>query len=419
MNEFNQFTWNNDDYQNNTGNYLTPASEFKKTETVKKKKKAPKAWMIAFASAVAGALIVSFVSPVVSSYIEQSRTEANGSFQLENNKGTSPEVKKMTYSDGEKKELTTVEIGKIAGPSVVGITTVIETQAFNFFGQGGTQESSGSGSGIIITADGYILTNNHVINGAKSIKVILNNSKEYDAKVIGSDVKTDIAVLKIEEKDLNAATLGDSDLLEAGEKVVAIGNPLGQELAGSLTQGIISALNRTLTVDDVTYKLIQTDAAINPGNSGGPLVNVYGEVIGINTVKVSASDVEGLGFSIPINDAKPIIEDLINFGYVKGRPLIGLSVRYITQQEADYYGIACAGLYVVDVSNYSGAEKAGIKKGDVIIKCEGQEVKASEDLNNIRDKHKAGDTITLTVNRDGTVTDVKVELTEDKPTFKQ
>ena len=218
---------------------------------------------------------------------------------------------------------------------------------------------------------------------------------------------------------LPTAALGNSDLIEAGEACVAIDNPLGQELAGSLTHGIISALNRTLTVDNVTYTLIQTDAAINPGNSGGALVNMYGEVVGINTVKVSSSEIEGLGFAIPVNNAKPVIEDLINYGYVKGRPQIGVTLIYVTEQEANYYNIPAAGLFVSDVSNGSGAAAAGIKKGDVILKCNGEAVKSSEEINAIRDTFRAGDMITLTINRDGSVMDINVTLSEEKPTFAQ
>jgi len=343
----------------------------------------------------------------------------SGSFAFPTPAGTNTTVTQVTYNPENRTELSTVEIGKLVGPAVVGISTIVETQSYSFFGYSAPSQSEGSGSGIIITADGYIVTNNHVIEGAKSIKVILNNSKEYDARIIGSDAKTDLAVIKIEAIDLPTAVMGDSDALEAGERCVAIGNPLGQELAGSLTQGIISALNRTLKVENVNYTLIQTDAAINPGNSGGALVNAYGEVIGINTVKVSSSEIEGLGFAIPANNAKPIIEDLINHGYVKGRPQIGVTLIYVNEQEANYYNIPAAGLFVSDVSSGSGAATAGIKKGDVILKCNGEAVKSSEQINAIRDKFKAGDTITLTVNRDGSVLDIKVVLTEEKPTFAQ
>lgn len=409
MREFNEFQWHS---ENEVQNPIVPGPVH--METVPKKKN--RTFLVAMSGAVVGALVMAFVSPLISGLFGKTVSQ-NGNFRFPETTGASTTVTQVTYNPETRKELTTVEIGKLVGPAVVGISTIVETQTYSFFGHSGVSESEGSGSGIIISADGYIVTNNHVIEGAKTIKVILNNSKEYEARVIGADSKTDLAVIKIEAKDLPVAVMGDSDMLEAGERCVAIGNPLGQELAGSLTQGIISALNRTLTVDNVTYTLIQTDAAINPGNSGGALVNAYGEVIGINTVKVSSSQIEGLGFAIPANNAKPIIQDLINHGYVKGRPQIGVSLIYVTEQEANYYNIPAAGLFVSDVSAGSGAETAGIKKGDVILKCNGEAVKSSTEINTIRDKFKAGDTITLTVNRDGSIMDIKVVLTEEKPTF--
>ena len=211
-----------------------------------------------------------------------------------------------------------MDIAKKAGPAVVGVVSKITTTTY--FGL--SQEQEGGGSGIIINSDGYIITNQHVINGATTVKVVLNNGKEYDAKLIGQDRKTDLAVIKIEETNLPTAELGQSSALEVGELAVAIGNPMGLEFAGSVTAGVISALNRTMTVDGRQYTLIQTDAAINPGNSGGALVNKYGQVIGINTVKIGASGYEGMGFAIPIDIAMPIINELLESGYVKGRPVI-------------------------------------------------------------------------------------------------
>ncbi len=402
MQEFNEFQWHSPEPPTQT-----PAPE-------PQKKKNP-TWLTAFLGAVVGALLVSILSPAISGLFGHD----GGTFSFGDAPEATPSLLQVTYNPENRTELTTVEIGKLVGPAAVGITTVVETQMYSIFGGRNTYESSGSGSGIIISSDGYIITNNHVIQNAKKVTVILNNSKVYDAKVIGADAQTDLAVLKIDAKDLPTAVLGNSDALEAGERVVAIGNPLGQELAGTLTEGIVSALNRTLTVDNVSYTLIQTDAAINPGNSGGALVNRFGEVIGINTVKVSSSDVEGLGFSIPVNNAKPIIEDLINHGYVKGRPRIGLYAEYLTPEEAAYYNIPSAGLFVSEVVADSGAAKAGIRKGDVVLKCNAEEVKSVDELNAIRDQFKAGDTITLTINRDGNVMDIRVTLTEETPSFTQ
>ncbi len=402
MQEFHQFEWHS---QENT------ARETVAHAPVPEKKS--RTWLVALSSAVVGALVASLVLPISAGFFGK-RT-----FSFPESTGTLLPVEQVTYNPETRQELTNAQIGKMVGPAVVGITTLVETQGYSFFGYSTPSQSTGSGSGIIFSADGYIVTNNHVIENAKSIKVILNNRKEFDARVIGKDAKTDLAVLKIDATDLPVAVFGDSALLEAGERCLAIGNPLGQELAGSLTHGIISALGRTLTVDGVTYTLIQTDAAINPGNSGGALVNAYGEVIGINTVKVSSAQVEGLGFAIPIDNAKPIIEDLVNHGYVKGRPQIGVTLIYVTEEEARYYNIPSAGLFVSDVSNGSGAAAAGIRKGDVILKCNGEKVGSSEEINAIRDKFRAGDSITLTVNRDGTVLDIKVTLHEEKPTFAQ
>ena len=410
MQEFNEFQWHNENES------AAPRCAVH-METAPPKKIRP--FRLVLTGAIVGAVVASLVSPLVTGLFGGTSVTKSGAFRFPETGGESPGVTQVTYNPENRKELSTVEIGKLVGPAVVGISTIVETQSYSFFGYSAPSQSEGSGSGIIITEDGYIVTNNHVIEGAKSIKVILNNSKEYPAKVIGADAKTDLAVLKIEAADLPIAHIGDSDLLEAGERCVAIGNPLGQELAGSLTQGIISALNRTLVVDNIHYTLIQTDAAINPGNSGGALVNAYGEVIGINTVKVSSSQVEGLGFAIPVNNAKPILEDLMNHGYVKGRPQIGVTLIYVNEQEAAYYNIPAAGLFVSDVSSGSGAATAGVKKGDVILKCNGEAVQSSQEINAIRDKFKAGDTISLTVNRDGSVFDLKVVLTEEKPTFQR
>ncbi|MBQ7718427.1 MAG: trypsin-like peptidase domain-containing protein [Clostridia bacterium] len=377
-----------------------------------KKEKKPKIWLVAAASAIAGALIFSFCAPVVSSLTKPLFSQNESfAFSVPQHANNDASVTPVTHSTEDRHQMTAVEIGKTVGPSIVGIITKKQYQGF--FSQQSAEEN---GSGIIFTAAGHIVTNYHVIEGATNVSVVLNNGTEYNATLIGSDERTDLAVIKIDAPDLTPAVLGDSSSLEAGEMVVAIGNPMGLEFAGSLTQGIISAVNRTLTVSGRTYKLIQTDAAINPGNSGGALVNAYGEVIGINSVKVASSGVEGMGFAIPISDAKPIIEDLMNNGYVTGRPLIGLAVRYITEQEAYYYNFATKGLVVVEVTPGSGAEAAGIQKGDIVVSCDGQEVTSSNELNEIRDQHKAGETIHLVINRNGSVMNVDVVLGEESKT---
>ena len=311
--------------------------------------------------------------------------------------------------------LDVTEIAAKVGPSVVGI---INKQNVTSWWTGGTVEQQGSGSGIIISSDGYIITNSHVIEGASSIEVVLSSGDKYPAMLIGQDVKTDLAVVKIDVKNLPAAELGKSSELRVGELAVAIGNPLGLEFQGSVTAGVISALNRTIDVDGRQYTLVQTDAAINPGNSGGPLVNRYGQIIGINTVKISTSDTEGMGFAIPIDVAAPIIEELISKGYVSGRPPIGIGVREITEDMSKYYNLP-VGVYVISISEGSGAEKAGILQGDVIIKADGKTVTNMDELNEVRDTHKAGETIKLDIVRSGKNMTVNVTLGEEKPQFNQ
>ena len=385
--------------------YPVPTNRVRKTVSNKNKK--PKTWLVATVSAIVGALIFSVVSPAVTSLM---KTASGEKFAFQQSSQSKEITTPIAYNAEGRQVLSTIDIGKTVGPCVVGVLS--EMQARGFFS---TQTTTGSGSGVIFTSEGHIITNYHVIEGASSVKVVLNTGDEYEATLVGADERTDLAVIKINASNLSVAVLGDSSNVEAGEKVVAIGNPLGQEFAGSLTQGIISAVNRTVTISGKSYNMLQTDAAINPGNSGGALVNEYGEVIGINSIKVASSEVEGLGFAIPISDAKPIIEDLMNYGYVKGRPLVGVSTRYVSQQEAYYYNLPSAGLFIVEVTAGTGADKAGLVKGDIIISCDGQQIDSNTALNDIRDKHVAGDTITLKINRNGNVLDVPVVLGEDTP----
>ena len=308
--------------------------------------------------------------------------------------------------------LDVTQIAEVVGPSVVGI---VVNQTYTTWNGATYKQESESGSGIIISNDGYIITNSHVIEDASAIDVVLNTGEKYKAEVLGKDSKTDLAVVKINAKNLHSAVLGKSADLKVGELAVAIGNPLGLEFQGSVTAGVISALNRTIEVDGRQYTLIQTDAAINPGNSGGPLVNKYGQVVGINTVKISSSTAEGMGFAIPVDVAVPIIEELISKGYVSGRPQIGVGIRDISESMSRYYNLP-VGIYVVSVSPGSGAEGANIKVGDVIIKADGMTVTTSEELNDVRDTHKVGEKIKLTVVRDGKTMDINVTLGEEKPT---
>lgn len=320
----------------------------------------------------------------------------------------------------DKNALTIPEIAKKVGPSVVGVVNKVtynNYQNFGIFGygtQGGSSTvEAGSGSGFIISADGYVVTNNHVVDGASEIYVITNTGEEYKATLVGSDARTDIAVIKI-EGTFPYVTLGNSSNLEVGELAVAIGNPLGQEFAGTVTDGIVSALNRSITVDNKQLTLLQTNAAINPGNSGGPLVNRYGEVIGINTVKISSEKLEGLGFAIPIDEAKPIIDDLINNGYVKGRPVIGIGGREVTEQMAYAYDME-VGIYVVSMSPNSPAAMSGIKIGDIIVEADGKPVSTVDELNEIKNKHAVGDKMNLKIYRSGDYLNITLILGEELP----
>lgn len=296
------------------------------------------------------------------------------------------------------KILSTPQIVEKMLPSVVGITTA----AYN--GESG-------GSGIIMTEDGYIITNQHVIEGAQYITVTLSDGSEYPATVKGEDATTDLAVIKIDKSDLTPAHFGNSDELVQGETAIVVGNPLGLEFAGSATQGIISALGREVTIDGKTMTFIQTDASINPGNSGGPLVDSYGNVIGVTSAKISSTYTEGLGFAIPINDVVPVVEELINYGYVTGRPLIGISGENVTAQISAYYNLP-QGFFVAYIDPESGAADSGILPGDIITAINGQTITNLTELNNYRDQYKAGDTVTLTVYRDGRSIDYKVVLGE-------
>ncbi|MCX7842418.1 MAG: trypsin-like peptidase domain-containing protein [Clostridia bacterium] len=312
-------------------------------------------------------------------------------------------------------------IAKKVGPSIVGIRMLTQSPRSWYFDDEMAQ-SKAEGSGIVITADGYIMTNYHVVQYADpknsrskntTLEVFLADKRQAKAKFIGGDPKNDLAVIKIDMDNLTAAELGDSATLEVGELAVAIGNPLGLEFQGSVTAGVISALNRTVSVDDKTLNLIQTDAAINPGNSGGALVNSRGQVVGINTVKISVSGVEGLGFAIPINDAKPIVDQLMMFGYVKGRPFIGISGREITDAIARQYDLP-VGIYILEVTPDSGAAKAGIQKGDILVSIAGKDVRTMKEVDNIKKNYKAGDSVDVTVVRNGSKVKLSLTFSEER-----
>ncbi len=339
-----------------------------------------------------------------SSSLAASESRNTGS---ESSGGTSSSTGTISYNEGDT--LSIAQINSKVSPSVVFIGITYKTS--NFFGQ--TESASASGSGIILSADGYILTNNHVVATADEITVKLSTGENYTAKLVGADDQTDLAVIKIDVSGLTAAELGDSSKVQVGDLAVAIGNPLGT-LEGTLTAGVISALNRSITIDNITMNLIQTDAAVNPGNSGGALANRFGQVIGIVNAKTSAVGIEGLGYAIPINEAKNVADDLIKNGYVGGRIRLGISTKDITKDLADYYSLP-VGVYVVDVSSGSIADKAGIKSGDVIIGVDGKDISTGAELQAIRDSHKVGDSIKILLVRNGKEKSVTMVFEEYVP----
>ncbi len=309
------------------------------------------------------------------------------------------------YDSGRKlnRELTIPEIYNLVSDSVVEITTEV-MQVGGFMGQ---YISSGAGSGVIISEDGYIITNNHVISSESKINVRLKNGKKYDGEIIAKDEKTDLAVIKIKENGLQPVIFGDSDKIIVGELAVAIGNPLG-ELGGTITEGIISALDREIIIDNETMILLQTTAAINPGNSGGGLFNNRGELLGIVNAKTSGSNIEGLGFAIPSNLVSAVGKELIDFGYVKGRPALGVSIFEVLDiRTAMLYRLDNPGLYIA-----SAKEESSFEIGDRILSFEGEEVTKLSELKKLIDAKKVGETVKVKIERSGNVKELKIKLME-------
>lgn len=320
----------------------------------------------------------------------------------------------ITAASSSGSSLTTEQVADLVSPSVVVITTeqVVYSQ-WSWYGQ--NQVESGAGSGVIISSDGYILTCAHVVDGASAITVTIGD-KDYTATLVGEDTTSDIAVIKIDADGLTPATVGNSDSLKVGQSVMAVGNPLG-ELGGTVTGGMISALNRSVTIQGSssvnTMSLIQMDASVSPGNSGGGLFNMNGELVGIVNAKSSSSDAEGLGFAIPINDAIKVAQELLENGYVTGRPYLGITYLAVTDaQTASQLGVNAYGVYVVEVVKGGPAEKAGLQAGDRIVSVDGTEIASKDDLGTLMQKHAAGDTLSITIARDGQMQTVNVTLGE-------
>ena len=377
-----------------------------------------KSVLIPFASGIIGATLVvgtCFGVPSIREKLLLSATHTNETIftsSASSTAGNTNLISLSNYSD------TGVGVAAKIQPSVVGIKVEYTVNSL-FSRQPST--ASAEGSGVIISEDGYILTNNHIVNTSSSssfyaiseatkVTVYLyGDETAYEANIIGTDSETDLAVIKIDKAGLTAATLGDSDNIKVGEFAMAAGNPLGMQ--NSITCGVISAVNREVTDSDgQKYVLIQTDAAINSGNSGGALVNSKGEVIGINTLKLSGTGIEGMGFAIPINDTKDIANQLIQYNKVK-RPYIGITGIDLTEEQANKYDYPL-GVYVRSVEDFSAAQKAGIRAGDVITGADGKEIKVMDELNSIKNTHKIGEEMTLNVYRDGKQIDVTITLAE-------
>lgn len=385
------------------------ASKNNSKETVRFDKKGNGGWgvrglfliILIFISSIIGSLFTIYLIPKLSFF---NKTPLYSKLVTQNK----VEYIGPTYFDENSGALTVTEIAKVVGPAVVGVST----QAIVDRGFFGLQQQEGIGSGFIINEEGHILTNYHVIEGAQTVKIIFYDGVETDAKVINYDEANDIALLKITDSSVTVpatVTLGNSDELLVGESVVAIGSPLGKEFLGTTTSGIVSALDRDITIDGKTLKLLQTDTAINPGNSGGPLINARGEVIGINTAKFgtnTGASIEGIGFAIPINQAKQKLGEL-------SKPIlkIGIKGRLVDSSISKNLNLP-EGIYVVEIEAFSNAERAGIRSGDVIIKFGGKSVKTFDDVNQIKSQHNVGDTINVVVYRDGSEKSLDLVLSE-------
>lgn len=362
-------------------------------------------------AAALGVFVVMIQNGVIN--VQSSEASSNAAFTISRvvNGDTSSDT--SASSDGTVSAMSDQDIAAKLTPSVVCIQNYQVTQNYGFM-QTDTSDSSVSpaseGSGIIMSEDGYIITNAHVVEGATSLKVMTSDGETYEAQLIGSDTVTDLAVVKIDATGLTAAEFGSSEDLRVADKVMAIGNPGGHELSSSVTIGYVSALNRAISNNTTGYTMeyIQTDAAINPGNSGGALINEYGQVVGINSAKISATGYEGLGFAIPIDTAQPIISDLIQYGYVKDRAVLGISGQFIDSMTGRFYGLP-QGEYVAQL-NSSEAQASGLQVGDVITAIDGQQLDSESTLRSAILSKKPGDTVTLQVYRSSTQQSATVEL---------
>lgn len=414
------------DDTNKKSNFKTVQNSSKKEKKVKSNTSFGKTVLIPFVSGVVGCAIVvgtCFGVPSIKEKVLGNNNSSTGNSSNSNLSGYVSQTSLSNYSD------TAVYAANKILPSVVGIKVEYNVNSMlSMFGsQGQSQTATATGSGIIISEDGYILTNNHIVSTdsssssssnnsfysvSKATKVtvtLFNDTTEYEAKIVGTDEQTDLAVIKIEKTNLPKAEFADSDNIKVGEFAMAVGNPLGMQ--SSVTCGVISAVNRKITDSDgKEFTLIQTDAAINAGNSGGALVNSQGQVIGINTLKLEGTGIEGMGFAIPINSTTDITSQLIQYSKVK-RPYIGITGMDLDEKTAKANNLV-SGIYVKAVDDFSAAEKAGVKIGDVIVEADGQKITSMDKLNEIKNKHSIGDEMKIKVNRDGQEKELTLKLGE-------
>ena len=400
----------------NPGNYK---AVYEVDDKPKKKSNFGRNVVLPFFSGIVGCAVVlgtCFGVPSIREQIIGSGNSSSSNSSSTQASGYIDQVSLSNYSD------TAVYAANKILPSIVGIQIEYNvTSMFSLFGGNQTSTATATGSGIIISDDGYILTNNHVVSSSeaeayyqvseatKITVTLFDDDTQYDAKIVGTDEETDLAVIKIDKTGLTKAEFADSDSIKVGEFAMAVGSPLG--LQSSITCGVVSAVNREVTdTDGKTYTLIQTDAAINAGNSGGALVNSEGKVIGVNTLKLTGEDVEGMGFAIPINSTTDISSQLIQYSKVR-RPYIGITGMDLDAETAKRNNLV-EGIYVKDVETFSSAEKGGIKIGDVIIQADGKDVKTMDELNEIKNSHNIGDEMKIKVNRDGEEKELTITLGE-------
>ncbi len=393
---------------------------YKNESTPKSKIGFGRGFLLPFFSGAVGCAVVLGTClgvPSIRSKIINETSHIESTTNNSQNSGYVSQTSLSNYSD------TAVYAANKILPSIVGIEVEYNVNSLmSMFGrQTQASTATASGSGIIISDDGYILTNNHIVASSSSESyyevseatkltvTLFNDETKYEAKIIGTDEQTDLAVIKIEKTGLSKAEFADSDNIKVGEFAMAVGNPLGMQ--SSITCGVISAVNREVTDSDgKKFTLIQTDAAINSGNSGGALVNNEGKVIGINTLKLSGTGIEGMGFAIPINATTDITSQLIQYSKVK-RPYIGISGMDLTEKTAKANNLV-VGIYVKSIDDFSAGEKAGLKIGDVIIEADGKKITTMDELNEIKNSHKIGDEMKIKVNRDGQEKELTLTLGE-------